>query len=178
MFYGAHPVEACRQARRHLQPRTMENVPLQRSPPGVGGAARQWPRGVLQRYAATVHSTNSRVSDVHACATAGPRSYTAEDTVELHVHSGRAIITSILDALALHPRCRLAEPGEFTRRAFLAGRLDLTEVEGLHDLINAETASQRKAALQAVGVSLHPIHDVYTSIKLSLRALYEPNLRP
>ena len=57
--------------------------------------------------------------------------------------------------------CRLAEPGEFTRRAFLAGRLDLTEVEGLHDLINAETASQRKAALQAVGVRLHRVNRLY-----------------
>ncbi|KAF7792098.1 hypothetical protein EIP86_003128 [Pleurotus ostreatoroseus] len=84
----------------------------------------------------------------------GPRSFTAEDVVELHIHSGRAIVASVLDALAFLPMCRLAEPGEFTRRAFLAGRLDLTEVEGLHDLINAETASQRKAALQAVGGAL------------------------
>ncbi|KAJ3554797.1 hypothetical protein NM688_g2919 [Phlebia brevispora] len=84
----------------------------------------------------------------------GPKSFTAEDVVELHIHSGRAIIASVLEALAFHPMCRLAEPGEFTRRAYLAGRLDLTEVEGLHDLINAETASQRKAALQAVGGTL------------------------
>lgn len=85
----------------------------------------------------------------------GPRSFTGEDVVELHVHSGRAIISSVLEALSCEPYCRLAEPGEFTRRAFQVGRLDLTEVEGLHDLINAETASQRQAALQAVGVSHH-----------------------
>lgn len=82
----------------------------------------------------------------------GPRSFTGEDVLELHIHSGRAIIASVLDALSCEPACRLAEPGEFTRRAFEVGRLDLTEVEGLHDLINAETTSQRKAALQAVGV--------------------------
>lgn len=84
----------------------------------------------------------------------GPRSFTGEDVVELHVHSGRAIISSVLEALSCEPYCRLAEPGEFTRRAFQVGRLDLTEVEGLHDLINAETASQRQAALQAVGGAL------------------------
>lgn len=85
----------------------------------------------------------------------GPRSFTGEDVLELHIHSGRAIVASVLDALGTQAQLRLAEPGEFTRRAFEVGRLDLTEVEGLHDLINAETASQRKAALQAVGVRLY-----------------------
>ena len=108
----------------------------------------------------------SALSDCPLTLRAGPRSFTAEDTVELHVHSGRAIIASILDALAVHPTCRVAEAGEFTRRAFLAGRLDLTEVEGLHDLIHAETASQRKAALQAVGVRLTLVDDVRATNKL------------
>ncbi|KAI0092537.1 hypothetical protein BDY19DRAFT_990252 [Irpex rosettiformis] len=89
----------------------------------------------------------------------GPRSFTGEDVVELHIHSGRAIIASVLDVLGSEPRLRLAEPGEFTRRAFEVGRLDLTEVEGLHDLINAETASQMKAALQAVGGQLRTHFD-------------------
>lgn len=82
----------------------------------------------------------------------GPKSFTAEDVLELHVHSGRAVIASVLDALACLPYCRLAEPGEFTRRAFFAGRLDLTQVEGLKDLINANTESQRKLALRATEV--------------------------
>ncbi|EKM59568.1 uncharacterized protein PHACADRAFT_205787 [Phanerochaete carnosa HHB-10118-sp] len=81
----------------------------------------------------------------------GPRSFTGEDTVEFHVHSGRAILNSVLSALSTFASLRLAEPGEFTRRTFESGRLDLTEVEGLHDLINADTSSQRQAALQAVG---------------------------
>ncbi|GJE84779.1 tRNA modification GTPase TrmE [Phanerochaete sordida] len=81
----------------------------------------------------------------------GPKSFTGEDIVEFHVHSGRAILNSVLSALSTFPSLRLAEPGEFTRRAFESGRLDLTEVEGLHDLINADTSSQRQAALQAVG---------------------------
>ncbi|EIN10245.1 tRNA modification GTPase TrmE [Punctularia strigosozonata HHB-11173 SS5] len=76
----------------------------------------------------------------------GPRSFTAEDTLELHIHSGRAVIKAVLGALATFPALRPAEPGEFTRRAFESGRLDLTQVEGLRDLIDAETEGQRKLA--------------------------------
>ncbi|KAF5388251.1 hypothetical protein D9615_000021 [Tricholomella constricta] len=79
----------------------------------------------------------------------GPRSFTTEDVVELHLHSGRAIISSVLSALAQLPSCRPAEAGEFTRRAFLGGRMDLTQVEGLMDLINAETEGQRRIAMMA-----------------------------
>ncbi|KAG6861491.1 hypothetical protein C0995_015918 [Termitomyces sp. Mi166 len=81
----------------------------------------------------------------------GPRSFTTEDVVELHLHSGRAIISSVLGALSQLPFCRPAEAGEFTRRAFLGGRLDLTQVEGLKDLINAETETQRRMAMVAAG---------------------------
>ncbi|THU78787.1 tRNA modification GTPase TrmE [Dendrothele bispora CBS 962.96] len=78
-----------------------------------------------------------------------PSSFTTEDVLELHIHSGRAIISSVLAALSSLPFCRPAEPGEFTRRAFEGGRLDLTQVEGLKDLIDAETESQRRMALDA-----------------------------
>ncbi|KAK7696558.1 hypothetical protein QCA50_001216 [Cerrena zonata] len=97
-----------------------------------------------------VHSGTGEVLDEGlAVFFKGPRSFTAEDVLELHVHSGRAVVSSILGALACLPYCRLAEPGEFTRRAFSAGHMDLTQVEGIHDLINAETESQRRVALQA-----------------------------
>ena len=76
-----------------------------------------------------------------------PASSTGEDVVELHCHGGRAVVDAVLDALAQIDGLRLAEPGEFTRRAFENGRIDLTEAEGLADLIEAETESQRKAAL-------------------------------
>lgn len=79
----------------------------------------------------------------------GPRSFTGEDVLELHVHSGKAIIASIMRVLSQIPGCRMAERGEFTRRAFDAGRMDLTQVEGLRDLIDAETEEQRKWALGA-----------------------------
>jgi tRNA modification GTPase len=82
----------------------------------------------------------------------GPKSFTTEDVLELHTHSGRALVAAILAALARLPFCRPAEPGEFTRRAFEGGRLDLTQVEGLKDLIDSETETQRRLALRVAGV--------------------------
>jgi tRNA modification GTPase len=76
----------------------------------------------------------------------GPRSETGEDMAELQLHGGRAVIASVLAALARLPGFRPAEAGEFTRRAFENGRMDLTAVEGLADLIGAETEAQRSQA--------------------------------
>jgi tRNA modification GTPase len=78
----------------------------------------------------------------------GPRSETGEDMAELQLHGGHAVIAAVLDALGAIEGCRLAEPGEFTRRAFANGRLDLTAVEGLADLIAAETPAQRRQAFR------------------------------
>lgn len=83
---------------------------------------------------------------------AGPASATGEDVVEWHCHGGQATVRAVLDALARQGRngrfrLREAEPGEFTRRAFENGRIDLNEAEGLADLLSAETESQRRAAL-------------------------------
>jgi tRNA modification GTPase len=77
----------------------------------------------------------------------GPASSTGEDCAEFQCHGGRAVVDAVLGALAGIDGLRVAEPGEFTRRAFENGRIDLTEAEGLADLIEAETESQRKAAL-------------------------------
>lgn len=76
----------------------------------------------------------------------GPSSFTGEDIVELHVHGGPAIIDGVMAELSLIEGFRLAEPGEFTRRALLNGKLDLSQVEGLADLIDAETEAQRRQA--------------------------------
>ena len=78
----------------------------------------------------------------------GPKSFTGEDLAELQVHGSRAVVQGLLDALAAQPGCRIALAGEFTRRAFEAGKLDLAEVEGLADLIAAETEAQRSQALR------------------------------
>ena len=78
----------------------------------------------------------------------GPNSFTGEDVVEFQVHGGRAVAAALADALIARTGVRPAAPGEFTRRAFLNGRLDLTEAEGLADLVAAETAAQRRQALR------------------------------
>jgi tRNA modification GTPase len=78
----------------------------------------------------------------------GPATETGEDMVELHLHGGRAVVAAVLGALGTVGGLRPAEPGEFTRRAFANGRLDLTAVEGLADLIFAETEAQRAQAMR------------------------------
>jgi len=77
-----------------------------------------------------------------------PASATGEDVVEFHVHGGRAVLAALFAALAAFDQVRAAEPGEFTRRAFENGKLDLTEAEGLDDLIHADTDRQRRQALR------------------------------
>jgi tRNA modification GTPase len=77
-----------------------------------------------------------------------PHSETGEDVAELQLHGGHAVIAGVLDALGRIAGCRLAEPGEFTRRAFTNGQLDLTAVEGLADLVAAETQAQRRQAFR------------------------------
>jgi tRNA modification GTPase len=84
----------------------------------------------------------------------GPGSATGEDVVELHLHGGRAVVAAVLAALSELEGLRAAEPGEFTRRAFENGRIDLAEAEGLADLLQAETETQRRAAQMLAGGGL------------------------
>lgn len=77
-----------------------------------------------------------------------PHSFTGEDVVEFQGHGGRAVVQAVLDAFLAQPSVRMAEAGEFSRRAFLNGRMDLTAVEGLADLVNAETEAQRRQAMR------------------------------
>ncbi|MBT4206543.1 MAG: GTP-binding protein, partial [Proteobacteria bacterium] len=78
----------------------------------------------------------------------GPESYTGEDVIEFHIHGGRAVIESIYKVLITQTGFRLAENGEFSRRAVVNGRIDLTAAEGINDLINAQTEAQRIQGLQ------------------------------
>ncbi|MET4065447.1 tRNA modification GTPase [Bradyrhizobium sp. S3.2.6] len=78
----------------------------------------------------------------------GPGTATGEDVAEFHVHGGRAVLAALLAAISKIPNTRAAEPGEFTRRAFENGKLDLTEAEGLDDLVHADTDRQRRQALR------------------------------
>ena len=77
-----------------------------------------------------------------------PNSYTGDDVAEFHIHGSNAVINKFLDVLSKTENCRLAEPGEFTKTAFLNNKLDLVECEGIEDLINSETELQRKQAVQ------------------------------
>lgn len=80
----------------------------------------------------------------------GPASATGDDVIELHLHGGRAVVTAVAAVLERQPGLRVAEPGEFTRRALAAGRIDLAEAEGLGDLLMATTEGQRRAAMASV----------------------------
>lgn len=89
----------------------------------------------------------------------GPASFTGEDVVEFHVHGGRAVINSTLEALGNLSGCRPAEAGEFSRRAVIAGKMDLTEAEGLMDLIDAETELQRVQAFAQMDGKLRTLYE-------------------
>jgi tRNA modification GTPase len=89
----------------------------------------------------------------------GPASFTGEDVLELQVHGSRAVLAGLLDELASLPGLRPAEPGEFSKRAFLNGRLDLTAAEGLADLIAAETRAQARQALRQFDGALGRLYD-------------------
>lgn len=88
-----------------------------------------------------------------------PKSFTGEDVAEFHVHGGRAVVAAVLDALDNVPGCVPADAGAFTRRAFDNDKLDLTQVEGLADLIDAETEGQRRQALRQLDGALGALYE-------------------
>lgn len=102
----------------------------------------------------------------------GPASYTGEDAAEFHVHGGQAVIEALLDALT-ERGLRLAQPGEFTRRAFENGKLDLTQAEGVADLIDAETEGQRRQALGQVGGALSQHYERWRNLLVHALAMLE-----
>lgn len=103
----------------------------------------------------------------------GPNTATGEDLAELHCHGGRAVIAAVEGALAALPGLRRAEPGEFTRRAFANGRIDLAEAEGLADLLSAETELARAAALANAGGALSRQVEAWRERVLALSAEVE-----
>jgi tRNA modification GTPase len=103
----------------------------------------------------------------------GPSSATGEDLVELHLHGGRSVVAAVLEALGKIENLREAQPGEFTRRAFEHGRIDLAEAEGLADLLTAETQFQRRAALSLAGGALSRTIEHWQDQILALAAQLE-----
>ncbi len=118
--------------------------------PAIMGA-----RGVRRLYDHQGHCVDEALVQVFRA----PHSYTGEDVVEYHLHGGRAVVTAMLDTLARQPGHRLAEAGEFTRRAFEHHRMDLTEAEAVADLIDAETAVQRTQALEQLDGALSDLYN-------------------
>lgn len=106
---------------------------------------------------------------------AAPGGYTGEDALELHLHGGRAVVESVLSAL-IDLGLRPAEPGEFTRRAFQNGRLDLSQAEAVADLIDAETTAQRDQALGQLGGALGATYGRFREQLLRARALIEAEI--
>jgi len=106
----------------------------------------------------------------------GPASFTGEDCAEFHLHGGRAVAGRLLEVLGALPGLRAAEAGEFTRRAFINGKMDLTVAEGLADLIDAETEAQRRFAIENSGGRQKSLYSAWRERIVSARALIEAEL--
>jgi len=106
----------------------------------------------------------------------GGASFTGEPVAEFHCHGGRAVVQAVMGAIAAAGPCRLADPGEFTLRAFLNGRMDLAEVEALGDLIAAETEAQRRQAARLFGGALHRRAETWRNSLLRALALVEVSI--
>lgn len=162
------------------------------TPPGIGGIAVVRLSGpdcdrILRRVTAAQRLPAYRVASLRRLV--GPEgdpideclvlrfaagaSFTGEASAEIHCHGGRAVVQAVLNLLAAQPEARLAEPGEFTRRALLNGRLDLAEVEALGDLVTAETEWQRRQALSGLTGALHGQIEAWRQTLLDCLALIE-----
>ena len=123
-------------------------------PEGIAAVERMAGRSFAPRRASLAALRNPETEELVDSAVVitypGPASFTGEDVVELQCHGSRAVIDEIYKSLEKNSNFRLAEPGEFTRRAMMNGRLDLTQVEGLADLLQAETESQRRLAMRSL----------------------------
>ncbi len=118
-------------------------------------------------------ATGAPLDDALILYMPGPASFTGEDCAELHTHGGRAVAEAIGGALARLPGFRAAEPGEFSRRAFLNGKLDLTQAEAIADLAAAETEAQRRQALAQANGALAGLYDDWRDRLIRLRAHLE-----
>ncbi|WP_343313062.1 tRNA uridine-5-carboxymethylaminomethyl(34) synthesis GTPase MnmE [Brucella sp. BE17] len=106
----------------------------------------------------------------------GPESFTGEDCVEFHLHGGVAVVEKLLRELSGIANCRIAEAGEFTRRSFSNGKMDLTIAEGIADLIAAETEGQRRLAMQVASGSQRQLYSDWRQQLLRARAFIEAEL--
>ena len=106
----------------------------------------------------------------------GPKSFTGEDSAELHVHGGKAVVAAVLTELTALEGIRLADPGEYTLRAFLNGKLDLIQAEALADLIDAETEAQRSAAVRNAAGTQSELYQSWRRQLTHVRAMIEAEM--
>ena len=131
---------------------------------------------IATRMAFCAPDTGLSLDDGLALWFPGPHSFTGEDVAELHVHAGPAVIAAIIDACLSQPGVRVAEPGEYTRRAFENGKLDLAEAEGLADLVDAETEGQRRQALRQRRGALSLVYETWRARLIEAAALIEAEI--
>jgi tRNA modification GTPase len=124
----------------------------------------------------TIHHRSEKLDQALVLVFSEGESFTGEQSVELHLHGSIAVVAGVLRALGEVPGLRLAEPGEFTRRAFENGKLDLTQVEGLADLIDAETESQRKQAERVLSGAIGQRAEQWRAALLRVAALLEATI--
>jgi len=117
-----------------------------------------------------------QIDDALAVRFNGPNSFTGEDVVELHVHGGHAVISALMTSLSSIEGLRPAEPGEFSRRAFENGKMDLTAVEAIADLVDAETSAQRQQALTQMGGALAKTYDGWRERLVKAMAFAEASI--
>jgi tRNA modification GTPase len=133
------------------------------------------PPRMLRRCAIT-SADGTMIDDAMVVWFAAPKSFTGEDVAEFHVHGGRAVIAAVLAALDAVPGCVPAEAGAFTRRAFDNEKLDLTQVEGLADLIDAETEGQRRQAVRQLEGALGALYESWRTRLVRALAHFEADI--
>ena len=121
----------------------------------------------------TVPETKELIDNVMVVYFKSPGSFTGEDVVEIHTHGSKAISIMLTNALLNIAGIRLAEAGEFTKRAFLNNKFDLTAAEGIADLINAETIMQHKQAIRQASGKLEELYNNWRSQLLKIISLLE-----
>ena len=107
---------------------------------------------------------NEQVDEVLVSYFKSPKSFTTEDTVEINTHGGKTCVNKIMELL-LSNGCRLAEPGEFTKRAFLNGRIDLIEAESVADMIDSKTDAARKMSMRGIN---HELSNKINDLKINI----------
>ncbi|HKS64720.1 MAG TPA: tRNA uridine-5-carboxymethylaminomethyl(34) synthesis GTPase MnmE, partial [Xanthobacteraceae bacterium] len=140
----------------------------------LGGKLPEPRKGVFRRLRRP--DTRAILDEVLVLWFPGPNTETGEDMVELHLHGGRAVVAAVQAELSKLPGFRPAEAGEFTRRAFANGKLDLTAVEGLADLVFAETEAQRAQAMRQLSGALGGQAETWRQRLIAALALVEARI--